>query len=327
MMTPVALMTGGEAGVGESLASASATSAASSSGERGVGAGPRAAGRRSVGDDRPRSGGHAASASASSGAAARTAARTRSTLGGRGGSARGIDVHRVLRGGSAWESNPPRHAGRRATGFEDRGAHRDPSAPAGDGSATGQPDGRRPLSSGDATLDAAPPIRLTELTECGGCAAKLGADLLAERSAGLGADARRPGRGLIAGLTRPTTRRSTSSATTSRSSGRSTSSRRSSTTRGRSARSPPRTRCSDVFAMGGRVLFALSVAAIPEDLPRDVLAGDLRRRLGEGPRGRRDAGRRPHDPRPGAEVRPRGHRRRASRSAPAQGRRASRATC
>ena len=33
-------------------------------------------------------------------------------------------------GGSAWESNPPRDAGRRATGFEDRGTHRDPSAPA-----------------------------------------------------------------------------------------------------------------------------------------------------------------------------------------------------
>ena len=32
-------------------------------------------------------------------------------------------------GGSAWESNPPRDAGRRATGFEDQGAHRDPSAP------------------------------------------------------------------------------------------------------------------------------------------------------------------------------------------------------
>ena len=32
-------------------------------------------------------------------------------------------------GGSAWESNPPRDAGRRATGFEDRGTHRDPSAP------------------------------------------------------------------------------------------------------------------------------------------------------------------------------------------------------
>ena len=32
-----------------------------------------------------------------------------------------------------------------------------------------------------------PPIRLTELTECGGCAAKLGADLLGEALAGLGA--------------------------------------------------------------------------------------------------------------------------------------------
>ena len=30
-------------------------------------------------------------------------------------------------------------------------------------------------------------IRLTELTECGGCAAKLGADLLAEALSGLGA--------------------------------------------------------------------------------------------------------------------------------------------
>ena len=32
-----------------------------------------------------------------------------------------------------------------------------------------------------------PPIRLTELTDCGGCAAKLGADLLADALAGLGA--------------------------------------------------------------------------------------------------------------------------------------------
>ncbi len=29
---------------------------------------------------------------------------------------------------------------------------------------------------------------------------------------------------------------------------------------------------SDVFAMGGRVLFALSIAAFPEELPRDTLA-------------------------------------------------------
>jgi hypothetical protein len=32
-------------------------------------------------------------------------------------------------GGSAWESNPPRHVERGATGFEDRGTHRGPSAP------------------------------------------------------------------------------------------------------------------------------------------------------------------------------------------------------
>ena len=30
--------------------------------------------------------------------------------------------------------------------------------------------------------------------------------------------------------------------------------------------------CSDVFAMGGRVLFALSIAAFPEDLPPDIMA-------------------------------------------------------
>ena len=36
-------------------------------------------------------------------------------------------------------------------------------------------------------LDELPPIRLTELTECGGCAAKLGAGLLAEALSGLGA--------------------------------------------------------------------------------------------------------------------------------------------
>jgi selenide,water dikinase len=30
--------------------------------------------------------------------------------------------------------------------------------------------------------------------------------------------------------------------------------------------------CSDVFAMGGRVLFALSIAAFPDDLPTDVMA-------------------------------------------------------
>ena len=39
------------------------------------------------------------------------------------------------------------------------------------------------------TSTALPPIRLTELTDCGGCAAKLGADLLADALSGLGAQA------------------------------------------------------------------------------------------------------------------------------------------
>ena len=40
------------------------------------------------------------------------------------------------------------------------------------------------------TLDARPsdPLRLTDLTDCGGCAAKLGADLLADALSGLGAE-------------------------------------------------------------------------------------------------------------------------------------------
>jgi hypothetical protein len=49
-------------------------------------------------------------------------------------------ARRGARGGSAWESNPPSHAERGATGFEDRGTHRDPSAPVVDGSAV--PSGR-----------------------------------------------------------------------------------------------------------------------------------------------------------------------------------------
>src|SRR3954447_11067756 len=43
-----------------------------------------------------------------------------------------------------------------------------------------------------------PPVRLTELTDCGGCAAKLGADLLADALAGLGAGAASPD--LLSGL-------------------------------------------------------------------------------------------------------------------------------
>jgi selenide, water dikinase len=119
----------------------------------------------------------------------------------------------------------------------------------------------------------ATPLRLTELTDCGGCAAKLGADLLADALAGLGAEAAGDLSGaLIAGLTPPDDaavyRVSDDLAII-----------------GTLDFFPPlvddpRTfgeiaaanALSDVFAMGGRVLFALSIAAFPEDLPRDVLA-------------------------------------------------------
>jgi selenide,water dikinase len=123
-------------------------------------------------------------------------------------------------------------------------------------------------------LETLPPIRLTDLTDCGGCAAKLGADLLADALSGLGVGpgVPAPPDELIAGLTPPDD--------------------------GAAYRVsddlaiiatldffPPlvddaRTfgeiaaanAVSDVFAMGGRVLFALSIAAFPEELPRDTLA-------------------------------------------------------
>jgi selenide, water dikinase len=116
----------------------------------------------------------------------------------------------------------------------------------------------------------APAIRLTDLTDCGGCAAKLGADLLAEALAGLGAEAR-PDE-LLAGLSPPDDaavyRLSDELAVV-----------------GTLDFFPPivddpftygeiaaANALSDVFAMGGRVLFALSIAAFPEELPRDALA-------------------------------------------------------
>jgi selenide,water dikinase len=115
------------------------------------------------------------------------------------------------------------------------------------------------------------PFRLTDLTDCGGCAAKLGADLLADALAGLGAEAADAPDALIAGLNPPDDaavyRVSDDLAII-----------------GTLDFFPPlvddpRTfgeiaaanALSDVFAMGGRVLFALSIAAFPEDLPTDVL--------------------------------------------------------
>jgi selenide,water dikinase len=121
-----------------------------------------------------------------------------------------------------------------------------------------------------------PPIPLTELTDCGGCAAKLGADVLAEVLAGLGAGARAAGPAadadLIAGLDPPddaAVYRLTDDLAVI----------------GTVDFFPPlvadpwtfgaiaaANACSDVFAMGGRVLFALSIAAFPEELPADVMA-------------------------------------------------------
>ncbi len=113
-------------------------------------------------------------------------------------------------------------------------------------------------------------VRLTDLTDCGGCAAKLGADLLAEVLAGLGAEATPPE--LVAGLAPPDD-------------GAAYVVSPDLAIIGTLDFFPPlvddahtygeiaaANALSDVFAMGGRVLFALSIAAFPEELPHDVLA-------------------------------------------------------
>jgi selenide,water dikinase len=124
-----------------------------------------------------------------------------------------------------------------------------------------------------------PTLRLTELTSCGGCAAKLGADALSEALAGLGVDEAGAfgSTDLIAGLDTPD-----DAAVYLVAPGVAVI--------GTLDFFPPivddpytygeiaaANALSDVFAMGGRVLFALSVAAIPEDLPtaafRAILAG------------------------------------------------------
>ncbi len=121
-----------------------------------------------------------------------------------------------------------------------------------------------------------PPIRLTELTTCGGCAAKLGADALAEALSGLGvADPADGSTGLIAGLDPPDDAAVHLIAPDL-------------AVIGTLDFFPPivddpRTfgeiaaanALSDVFAMGGRVLFALSVAAIPEDMPTEAFRAIL----------------------------------------------------
>ncbi|HET7827940.1 MAG TPA: selenide, water dikinase SelD [Candidatus Limnocylindrales bacterium] len=118
-------------------------------------------------------------------------------------------------------------------------------------------------------LDDLPPLRLTELTECGGCAAKLGADLLSEALSGLGAA---DDRNLLAGLEPPDDAAAYRVADDL-------------AVLGTLDFFPPlvddpiaygeiaaANALSDVFAMGGRVLFALSIAAFPEDFPKPALA-------------------------------------------------------
>jgi len=124
-------------------------------------------------------------------------------------------------------------------------------------------------------LESPTPFRLTDLTDCGGCAAKLGADLLADALRGLGAESGTAGAeadpAVIAGLSLPDDaaayRISDDLAII-----------------GTLDFFPPlvddpftfgeiaaANALSDVFAMGGRVLFALSIAAFPEELPREVM--------------------------------------------------------
>ncbi len=129
----------------------------------------------------------------------------------------------------------------------------------------------------DLAPTSAPPsaLRLTDLTDCGGCAAKLGADILADVLAGLRgpagpAPAADPA--LIAGLEQPDDAAVYQVAPDL-------------AIIGTVDFFPPlvadpatfgaiaaANACSDVFAMGGHVLFALSIAAFPEALPATVMS-------------------------------------------------------
>jgi selenide,water dikinase len=123
------------------------------------------------------------------------------------------------------------------------------------------------------TLEAPTPIRLTELTDCGGCAAKLGADLLAEALAGLGAEPAQEARDeLIAGLTPPDDAAAYVVSPEVAIIGTLDFFPPIVDDPGQYGEIAAANALSDVFAMGGRVLFALSIAAFPEELPRDTLA-------------------------------------------------------
>ena len=85
--------------------------------------------------------------------------------------------------------------------------------------------------------------------------------------------------------------------------------------------------CSDVFAMGGRVVLAINVAAFPEHFPREAIAAIFE----AGAKVVAEAGGAvagwPHDPQSRADLRARRAGPRPSRPGVPQGRRACRATC
>ena len=167
-----------------------------------------------------------------------------------------------------------------------------------------------------------PPIRLTELTTCGGCAAKLGADALEEALAGLGIeDGHDAPSDLIAGLNPPD-----DAAVHLVAPGVAVI--------GTLDFFPPIVDDPRTFgeiaaanALSGRVRDGRSgpVRPVgrghPGGLPGRRVPGDPRGRIVEGSRGRRHPRRRSHDPRPRAEVRPGRHRRRLAGSPAAEGRR------
>jgi selenide,water dikinase len=116
-----------------------------------------------------------------------------------------------------------------------------------------------------------PPIRLTDLTDCGGCAAKLGADLLADALSGLGAGAERDD-ALIAGLDPPDDAAAYRISDDLAILGTLDFFPPLVDDPGDYGRIAATNALNDVFAMGGSPLLALSIAAFPEELPTEVLA-------------------------------------------------------
>ncbi|HEY7069749.1 MAG TPA: selenide, water dikinase SelD [Acidimicrobiales bacterium] len=126
------------------------------------------------------------------------------------------------------------------------------------------------------TVDASRSIRLTELTSCGGCAAKWGASLLGDLVAGLAGEAAVTGSGLLVGLAP-----SDDAAVVEVAPGVALVS----TTDffpplvddpGDYGAIAAANACSDVFAMGGDVLVALNIAAFPETLAPEVIRAIFR---------------------------------------------------